>query len=92
MVERDGAIHRLTRVVMRGTYCDQLVAIRDVLQATDEYKNTSRSHTHTRTHARTHTHTHTLSLSLSLSHYYLVEIRCLHTDVVWIKWLISWPW
>jgi len=73
MVGRDGAIHCLTRVVMRGAYCDQLVAIRDVLQTTDDIK------THT------HTHTHTLSLSLSLSvlpHYYLVEIRCLHIDVV----------
>jgi len=41
MVGRDGAIHRLTWVVMRGAYCDQLVAIRDVLQATDEHKNTA---------------------------------------------------
>jgi len=38
MVDRDGAIHPLTRVVMRGAYCDQLVAICDVLQATDKHK------------------------------------------------------
>jgi len=40
MVGKDSAIHRLTRVVIQGAYCDQLVAIRDVLQATDEHKNT----------------------------------------------------
>jgi len=45
MVGRDGVIHCLTRVVMRGAYCDQLVGIRDVLQATDDIKK----HTHTHT-------------------------------------------